>query len=103
MIEEVEGQVDESAARAESLAQACEAAREQLPGLDTALRDAAARRDGLRSGLSRTEQDLALADQTQRDADGQLRTLIERRERLHDGGRALGAHDKTRSEQLARG
>ncbi|MDN5843754.1 MAG: chromosome segregation protein SMC, partial [Alcaligenaceae bacterium] len=101
MIEEVEGQVDESAARAETLAQACDTAREQLPELDTVLREAAARRDGLRSGLSRTEQDLALAAQTQRDADGQLRTLVERRRRLHDEREALGAPDTTQIEHLA--
>lgn len=100
-IEEIGEQIEEAAARAEDLRAQSEASQGRLPDLDTALRTTAAQRDSLRSVLSRIEQDLALAAQTQREADGQLRALTEREERLADEREALGIPDTREIERLA--
>src|SRR3546814_18312889 len=55
----------------------------------------------MRSSLARVEQNLALAAQTQRDADRQLQNLEQRRERLQQELRELQAPDPVRLEQLA--
>lgn len=100
-IEDIGEQIEEATARAEDLRVQSEASQGRLPDLDTALRATAAQRDGLRSALSRIEQDLALAAQTQREADGQLRALTEREERLVDERQALGMPDTREIERLA--
>ncbi|WP_269496268.1 chromosome segregation protein SMC [Castellaniella sp. S9] len=99
-IEDVRGQIDEAAARAEVLAAQAEDSRERLPQLETGLREAAGRRDALRATLSRIEQDLALAAQAQRDADGQWRALDDRRARLEAERAALGAPDPAEIDRL---
>ncbi|WP_262340827.1 hypothetical protein, partial [Bordetella pertussis] len=65
------------------------------------VRDAAAGRDDMRAALARVEQNLALVAQTQRDADRQLQTLEQRRERLQQELRELHTPDPERLEQLA--
>lgn len=100
-IEEIGVQIEEAAARAEDLHAQSEASQARLPDLDIALRTTAAERDSLRSALARIEQDLALAAQTQREADGQLRTLTEREGRLADEREALGMPDANEIERLA--
>ncbi|MBV6271332.1 chromosome segregation protein SMC [Alcaligenaceae bacterium CGII-47] len=99
-IEDISDQIEEAVARAEDLRAQSEASRDRLPDLDTALRTTAAQRDALRGALSRIEQDLALAAQIQREADGQLRSLDEREQRLIDERLALGAPDTLEIERL---
>lgn len=55
----------------------------------------------MRAALARVEQNLALVAQTQRDADRQLQTLEQRRERLQQELRELHTPDPERLEQLA--
>lgn len=100
-IEEIGEQIEEAGARLEELRAQSEASQHCLPDLDAALRTTAAQRDIVRSALSRIEQDLALAAQTQREADGQLRTLDEREERLVEERQALGVPDTREIERLA--
>ncbi len=99
-IEEVRAQIEEAAARAETLAAQAEESQASLPRLDAQLRETAERRDALRGTLSRIEQDLALAAQAQRDADGQWRALEDRRLRLEAERAALGAPDPAEIERL---
>jgi chromosome segregation protein len=82
-------QIVESEARlAEAAGLTCEArtcvedALANVPAIEVRVRAAAGARDGMRSNVARVEQSLALAAQTQRDADRQLQALAQRRERL---------------------
>ncbi|WP_376841989.1 chromosome segregation protein SMC, partial [Bordetella pertussis] len=78
-----------------------EDAQAGLPAIEARVRDAAAGRDDMRAALARVEQNLALVAQTQRDADRQLQTLEQRRERLQQELRELHTPDPERLEQLA--
>ena len=100
-IEDTQAQIEEAEARAEQLAEQAQSAQDGLPELDTRLRDLAAQRDEWRRVLARTEQDLALAAQSQRDADGQWRALEDRRARLEDERAALGAPDPAELQRWA--
>jgi len=100
-IEEIQEQIDESLARAEILAEQAQSAQDGLPELDAKLRTLNLQRDEARRALARTEQDLALAAQSQRDADHQWRALDERRERLLSERESLGAPDPAELDRLA--
>jgi len=95
-----EEEIAMGAARAEEARIAAEHAQASLPDIDARVREATTRRDALRSGLARIEQDLALAAQAQRDADRQLQMLAQRRERLNQDLHELPAPDATRLAQL---
>ncbi|WP_376853304.1 chromosome segregation protein SMC, partial [Bordetella pertussis] len=87
--------------RTEEARAAAEDAQAGLPAIEARVRDAAAGRDDMRAALARVEQNLALVAQTQRDADRQLQTLEQRRERLQQELRELHTPDPERLEQLA--
>src|SRR5690606_17047365 len=74
---------------------------EALPEIDARVRAAGSSRDELRSILARVEQNLALVAQAQRDADRQLSTLEQRRERLEDEMRGLDAPEPDKLERLS--
>jgi chromosome segregation protein len=93
--------LEEAAAQTEELRLQVDDACAALPGIEERVRSAGAARDDMRSGLSRIEQDLALAAQSQRDADRQLDALMVRRERLEATLRSLDAPDPERIDQLA--
>ena len=78
-----------------------EDAHADLPAIEARVRDAAGSRDGMRGNVARVEQSLALAAQSQRDADRQLQALALRRERLEQEQRAIDAPDPARLEQLS--
>src|SRR5690606_8536974 len=88
-----QGELEEAAVRSEELRHQFDDAQAALPDLETQVRAAAAGRDAMRSTLARIEQDLALAAQSQRDADRQLQNLQLRRERLEQELRSLNAPD----------
>ncbi len=90
-----------AAARTEEARAAAEDAHAGLPAIEARVREAAAGRDEMRMALARVEQNLALAAQTQRDADRQLQALEQRRERLQQELRELHTPDQARLEQLA--
>lgn len=90
-----------AAARSEEARAAAEDAHAGLPAIEARVREAAAGRDEMRVALARVEQNLALAAQTQRDADRQLQALEQRRERLQQELRELHTPDPARLEQLA--
>lgn len=89
------------AERAQEARAKAEDAQAALPSVETRVRDAAASRDGMRGALARVEQNLALVAQSQRDADRQLQTLEQRRERVQQEMRELQTPDPARLEQLA--
>jgi chromosome segregation protein len=91
-----EGQAKTEEARAQA-----ESAQADLPSVEARVREAASGRDEMRVALSKVEQNLALAAQTQRDADRQLQALEQRRERLQQELREIDAPDAARLEQLA--
>src|SRR5690606_12836206 len=68
---------------------------------ETRLRDAQAALSAQRGGLAQVEQALALAAQSQRDADRQLQQLAVRRERLEQQLQGVQRPDAVRIEQLA--
>ncbi|EWM42147.1 chromosome segregation protein SMC [Bordetella holmesii 41130] len=90
-----------AAARTEEARAAAEDAQDGLPAIEARVREAAAGRDEMRVALARVEQNLALAAQTQRDADRQIQALEQRRERLQQELRELHTPDVARLEQLA--
>ncbi|WP_322996781.1 chromosome segregation protein SMC [Castellaniella sp.] len=94
-LETAQDQRDEAEARAEILADQSQTAQDGLPGLDAQLRTFNQQRDESRRTLARTEQDLALLAQAQRDADHQWRRLAERLARLQHERQTLGAPDPT--------
>lgn len=100
-IGDTQAQIEEAEARAEQLAEQAQSAQDGLPELDARLRDLAVQRDEWRRTLARTEQDLALAAQSQRDADGQWRALEDRRARLEGERAALGAPDPAELQRWA--
>ncbi|WP_066458952.1 chromosome segregation protein SMC [Castellaniella caeni] len=100
-IEEIEGQIDEAVAQAEALAEQAQSAQDALPAQEAHLRTLMAQRDEQRRLQSRTEQDLALAAQSQREADHQWRALDDRRTRLQAERQALGAHDPAELQRWA--
>ncbi|MDQ2139651.1 chromosome segregation protein SMC [Alcaligenaceae bacterium A4P071] len=99
-IAQAEEDLATGAARTEEARARAEDAQAALPAVETKVRDAAVARDAMRAGLARVEQNLALAAQTQRDADRQLQVLEQRRERLQQELRELHAPDPVRLEQL---
>lgn len=100
-IETAQAQRDEAEARAEILAEQVRLAEDGLPALDGQLRVLNQEREESRRVLARTEQDLALISQAQRDADQQWRRLDERRERLLQERAVLGAPDSAGLQRLA--
>src|SRR5690606_11428645 len=76
-------------------------ARDNLPEVEQALRQAATERDRLRVELARVEQSLALTAQAQRDADRQLQSLELRRERLEQELGSMEVPDPHMLERLA--
>ncbi|GAA0235242.1 chromosome segregation protein SMC [Castellaniella daejeonensis] len=100
-IEDTQAQIEEAEARAEQLAELAQHAQDGLPELDARLRDLATQRDEWRRTLARTEQELALAAQSQRDADSQWRTLDDRRAGLEEERAALGAPDPAELQRWA--
>jgi chromosome segregation protein len=91
----------EGHAKTEEARVQAEAAQADLPSVEARVREAASGRDEMRVALSKVEQNLALAAQTQRDADRQLQALEQRRERLQQELREIDAPDAARLEQLA--
>ena len=89
-----------SAARSEEARELTEAAQAGLPEIETRVRDAAAKREEMRSVLARVEQSLALAAQTQRDSDRQLQALELRHERLTQELKGVESPDLAALEQL---
>lgn len=89
-----------AAERTEEARAVAEEAHANLPSVETRVREAAAARDEMRVALAKVEQNLALAAQTQRDADRQMQNLELRRERLQQELRELQAPDPVRLEQL---
>ncbi|MER1939438.1 chromosome segregation protein SMC [Castellaniella sp. FW104-16D08] len=99
-IEALEQQIEEAEAQAEILAQQAQVALEGLPALDSQLRTLNQQREDARRTLAQTEQAIALAAQSQRDADHQWRALDARRERLQADHQALERPDPSTKEQL---
>src|SRR5690606_23558126 len=89
-----------AAARSETLREQAEQARENLPQIEQSVRQAATERDTLRVELAKVEQALALAAQTQRDADRQLQALALRQERLEQERSGLNTPDPQLVERL---
>lgn len=79
--------------RTEEARARAEHAAHELPALEAQVRSAGASRDQMRTELARIEQSLALTAQTQRDADRQISSLTQRRERLEQELRQLDAPD----------
>jgi chromosome segregation protein len=102
--EQIAQSEEDLAVAAERMEQArarAEDAQAALPSVEARVRDAAASRDEMRIALARVEQNLALVAQSQRDADRQLQTLEQRRERVQQELRELQTPDPERLEQLA--
>lgn len=97
---ESEEELAASAARAEEAREHAEAAQAGLPDIEARVREAAGQREEMRAVLARVEQNLALAAQSQRDADRQLQTLELRRERLIQELKGVDAPDTALLEQL---
>lgn len=97
---ESEEELAASAARAEEAREHAEAAQAGLPDIEARVRQAAGEREEMRTVLARVEQNLALAAQSQRDADRQLQTLDLRRERLEQELKGVDAPDAALLEQL---
>jgi chromosome segregation protein len=99
-IAQAEEDAAEGAIRTEEARAVAEEAQAALPAIESRVREGSGARDEMRVALARVEQNLALAAQTQRDADRQLQTLEQRRERLQQDLRELHAPDPVRVEQL---
>ncbi len=97
---ESEEELMTSAARAEHAREQAEAAQAGLPDIEARVRQASAEREEMRSALARVEQHLALAAQSQRDADRQLQVLELRRERLTQELKGVDVPDLNLLEQL---
>lgn len=95
-----EDELEAGAALTEEAQIAAAQAQDELPDIERRVRDAAVRREVLRTELSKLEQQLALSAQSQRDADRQLQDLALRRERLEQESRGLERPDPQRLEQL---
>lgn len=100
-LEALESEREIAAARSETLREQAEQARENLPQIEQSVRQAATERDTLRVELAKVEQALALAAQSQRDADRQLQALALRQERLEQERASLNAPDPQLVERLA--
>jgi len=100
-IETTQADLEATRARTEEARMQLESVREQLPEAQARVHEAAAAREGLRSKLAKVEQTLALTAQAQRDADRQLQTLEQRRERLESEARNLAAPDPLELARLA--
>ncbi len=100
-IEQAESELENAAMATEQARARVHEAEAGLPDLDGQVRKAAAAREEMRVELARLEQSLALAAQSQRDADRQLQALEQRRERLEQELRGLNAPDPSALEQLA--
>ncbi|HRL22248.1 MAG TPA: chromosome segregation protein SMC [Alcaligenes sp.] len=88
-----EEQREEAAVRVEEQQMLADQAQDTLPDLELRVRDQARQRDEMRMALARVEQNLALAAQSQRDADRQIQGLDVRHERLIQESRQLNAPD----------
>lgn len=97
---ESEEELMTSAARAEQAREQAEAAQAGLPDIESRVRQASTAREEMRSALARVEQHLALAAQSQRDADRQLQVLELRRERLTQELKGVDVPDLSLLEQL---
>lgn len=89
--------------QAAQLAQAQLAAQEaaaELPAIEQRVRDAAATREQKRLSLSKVEQELALVAQRRGDAERQLQSLAQRRERLQLERRDAAVPDQEALERL---
>ncbi|WP_019936327.1 chromosome segregation protein SMC [Bordetella sp. FB-8] len=100
-IAQAEEDLAEGQAKTEEARVQAECAQADLPSVEARVREAASGRDEMRVALSKVEQNLALAAQTQRDADRQLQALEQRRERLQQELREIDAPEAARLEQLA--
>ena len=98
---QAEIELEEAAVRTEEARARADEAVTNLPDIEARVRAASAARDDMRSALARVEQNLALAAQSQRDADRQVAALEQRRERLELELRALDAPDPANLERLA--
>lgn len=87
--------------QSEDLLEQLDQANERLPAIDIRVRTASASRDEMRTVLSRVEQSLALVAQTQRDADRQIDSLRQRRERLEHELRELNPPDPSGIDRLS--
>lgn len=96
-----EDELQAALARIDETRGLAEEAADALPDIDVRVRAAGSSRDELRSVLARVEQNLALVAQAQRDADRQLSTLDQRRERLEQEMRGLDAPDPDNLQRLA--
>lgn len=99
-IVQAEENLAQAAATTEQARERLADAQDALPEIEVRVRTAAASRDEMRSRVARVEQSLALAAQSQRDADRQLQALAQRRERLEQEKRDLQLPDTGRLEQL---
>ena len=95
-----EEQREEAAVRVEELQMLADEAQGSLPDLELRVREESRRRDEMRMALARVEQNLALAAQSQRDADRQIQGLDVRHERLTQEARLLNAPDPDNLERL---
>ncbi|SHI17744.1 chromosome segregation protein SMC [Pollutimonas bauzanensis] len=100
-IAQAEADLEAAAARTEEFRATAEDAQARLPDIESQVRLAAASRDEMRGVLARVEQELALAAQTQRDADRQMQALELRKERLDQELRSLNAPDPENIARLA--
>ncbi|RIY39207.1 chromosome segregation protein SMC [Neopusillimonas maritima] len=96
-----EDELQAALARIDETRGLAEEAAGALPDIDVRVRAAGSSRDELRGVLARVEQNLALVAQAQRDADRQLSTLDQRRERLEQEMRDLDAPDPDNLQRLA--
>ncbi|MGE8519896.1 MAG: chromosome segregation protein SMC [Alcaligenes faecalis] len=99
-LENSEQQREEAAVKLEELQILLEEAQGALPDLELRVREQAQRRDEMRMALARLEQNLALAAQSQRDADRQIQGVEQRQERLKQELRELNAPDPDNLERL---
>ncbi|MYN13660.1 chromosome segregation protein SMC [Pusillimonas sp. TS35] len=100
-IAQAEADLEAAAARSEEARAAVDDAHASLPDIENRVRMAAVSRDEMRIGLAKVEQELALAAQSQRDADRQLQALELRRERLEQELRNMDAPDPAELERLS--
>jgi chromosome segregation protein len=80
--------------------QSAQAVQEQLPAAEQRVREAAAKRDQMRSALAKLEQNMALVSQRLGDAQRQIQSLEQRQERLQEQRKALVEPDPHALERL---
>jgi chromosome segregation protein len=92
--------LESQAAMLEQAQQAAQAAANELPAAEQKVREAAAQREQLRSGVAKLEQSIALIAQRRGDAERQLQTLDQRQERLAQERLAVTDPDPDALERL---